>query len=114
MKGAISFTTFLCLLQNRTPVFATTRLSQGPFLLLLAAFALFAYPVMAYGALNTLWVDLPSYPKQVYVRVFWSGPALVVIGLVGLRFRRPLFGVASLGLGLYWIGAIFYEVYTKN
>ena len=95
-------------------MFATTRLSQGPLFLLLAAFALFAYPVVAYGALNVLLVDLPSYPKQGYVQVFWSGPALVVVGLLGLRFRRPLVGVASLGLGLYWIGAILHEIYTKN
>jgi uncharacterized membrane protein YiaA len=95
-------------------VLATTRLSQGPFFLLLAAFALFAYPVVAHCAHNTLQVNLPSYPKQAYVQVFWSGPALVVIGLVGLHYRRPLQGMASLALGLCWIGAILYEVYTKN
>jgi hypothetical protein len=95
-------------------VFATTRLSQGPFFLLLAAFTLFAYPVVAYWAMDVLAVNWPSYPTQVYVQAFCSGPALVAIGLVGLRFRRPFLGVASLGLGLYWTGAILYELYTKN
>ena len=64
--------------------------------------------------MDVMQVNWPNYPKQVYVQVFCSGPALVAIGLVALRFRRPLLGVASLGLGLYWIGAILYELYTKN
>ena len=93
---------------------ATTRLHRGPFLLLLAAFALFAYPVVAYWALHALQLDWPRYPKQTYVQLYGSGPALVGIGLVALRFHRPIVAMASLGLGIYWIGAIFYELWTKG
>ena len=92
----------------------TTRLPQSLFLWLLAAFAVFAYPVFAYWALNTLGTALPSYPKQVYVQVYGSGPALVAIGLIGLRFHRLLLGMASLGIGICWIAAILYELWAKG
>ena len=92
---------------------ATTHLSQGPFLWLLAAFALFAYPVFGYWALNTMGVALPNYQKQVYIQVYGSGPTLVAIGLVGLNFHRPILGMGSLGLGICWLGAILYELLTK-
>lgn len=93
---------------------ATTRLSQASFLLLLMAFALFAYPVVAYWAFNAWQLGWPSYPKQAYVQVYGSGPALVGIGLLALRFHRPILAMASLGLGTYWLGAICYELCTKG
>ena len=69
--------------------------------------------MLVYWVARTVHIQLPTYPNQVHVQVYGSGPALVAIGLLALRFGRPVLGIASLGLGIYWIGAIIYELYTE-
>jgi hypothetical protein len=71
--------------------------------------------LMIYSIMVYYFKSLPSLPKHEYIKVFFSSPLLLISGLLlFFRFEHKVSGFIFLIIGLFWLGVMFYEIYTKQ
>jgi len=78
----------------------------------------FLYPVMAHILMYQLRYrtgELPHGKFWMYMQIFFSGPALIILGLVlyfkygGLTLNK-IFGILFLLIGVYWVYNVIIDV----
>jgi hypothetical protein len=78
----------------------------------------FLYPVMAHILMYQLGYmtdELPHGKYWMYMQIFFSGPALIILGLLlyfkygGLTINK-IFGVLFLIIGVYWLYNVISDV----
>lgn len=79
---------------------------------------LFLYPVAAHLLMyrfGYLFDKMPHGHLWVYIQVFLSGPAMVILGsLLYFKFKQiklnKFIGIALVLIGLYWLYILFYDI----
>jgi len=78
----------------------------------------FLYPIMAHTLMYQLGYmtdELPHGKFWMYMQIFFSGPALIILGLVlyfkyGVFTLNKIFGVLFLIIGIYWLYTVISDV----
>ena len=81
---------------------------QGAGLKIIYAIGIFlVIPIILYF----IWPE-KIFPLQVYIRVFFSGPLLLSVGIIlFFGYKKRVFGLLFFGIGFCWLCLIFYELY---
>ncbi|WET04369.1 hypothetical protein [Flavobacterium sp. YJ01] len=74
------------------------------------------YPIVIYVVENYLiFGSLPLLPYHYYIQVWLCSPLLILFGLLEVfEFKRKIFGMSIVIIGITWFLIILFEIYGKS